>query len=158
METLRALLYSLVAASLICAVLAQLVPKGGAGGALLAFVMGVFLLLTVLRPIAQLLPEAISFDLSEYSALADEAAQEGASAAREALREGIISRTQEYILDKAKAYGANLTVEVKLDDAAVPTPCAVTISGEISPYAKASMQDWIASSLGIEKEAQEWIS
>ena len=80
----------------------------------------------------------------------------GENAAREAMAERISQQTKAYILDKAQALEASLTVEVILDDAGIPTPCGVRISGKVSPYAKGVLSDYMEKELGIPREEQRW--
>ena len=59
-------------------------------------------------------------------------------------------------MDKAESLGAELTVEVTLSDDELMVPCAVKLSGAISPYAKKVLSDTIAKDLGIQVEEQIW--
>ena len=66
-------------------------------------------------------------------------------------------RTAAYILDKAKNLGADLMVEVTLNDEIPPVPCAVRLRGIITPYAKKVLSETIFRDLGIKTEEQTWI-
>ena len=59
-------------------------------------------------------------------------------------------------MDKAKSFGAELTVEVRVDGSELPVPCAVRVSGSISPYGKKQLGSIIADELGIALEDQTW--
>jgi hypothetical protein len=47
---------------------------------------------------------------------------------------------------------------VTLSDGQPQTPCAVTISGMVSPYLRQRLTDLIEEDLQIKKEDQHWIS
>ena len=66
----------------------------------------------------------------------------------------IKAETEAYILDKASQLNVELSVEVTIDEENIPT--AVTLSGEVSPYARRQLQEIIESDLGIAKENQRW--
>ena len=76
--------------------------------------------------------------------------------AMDAYRQGIIIRTESYILEKAKALNCDLQVEVILSSDATPVPEQVRISGSISPYAKQAISTMLTEDLGIDREAQIW--
>jgi hypothetical protein len=57
-------------------------------------------------------------------------------------------------LDKAESLGAELTVEVMLDDSQIPIPTKVRIRGNISPYNREKLSSIIERDLGIPTEAQ----
>ena len=65
----------------------------------------------------------------------------------------IISQSESYILDKAAAMGADLEVEVLLDE---HVPKSVRLRGAISPGAKASLNAWIQENFSISPEDLQW--
>jgi len=73
------------------------------------------------------------------------------------MAQSIIDSTRAYILEKAETFGAELTVEVMLDDSSIPVPSGVRIRGNISPYNREKLGSIIQRDLGIPTEAQIWI-
>jgi hypothetical protein len=58
-------------------------------------------------------------------------------------------------VDKAKAMGLDILVEVHLDDDN-SIPCEVTLSGNLAPFEKSVLCDFIEDNLAITKEHQQW--
>ena len=59
-------------------------------------------------------------------------------------------------MDKADRMGLEISLEVELDDNN-SVPSGACISGDLSPYAKKVLGEYIEDSLGIAKENQKWI-
>ena len=60
-------------------------------------------------------------------------------------------------MDTALALQADLTVEVMLSLDEVPVASSVQLQGNISPYARQALQQWLQDDMGIPKEHQQWI-
>lgn len=149
-------LMRIVAAAIICAIVTRLTGSRGTLSAVVRMIAGVFLTLSVAAPFLSLSLtgwEDLRLDLSVDASLAADA---GYRQTKEAISKGIKQRCEAYILDKAKALNAELTVEVTLTDDDLPVPQSVRLKGEISPYAKTQLMQMIATDLGIEKEKQLW--
>lgn len=143
----------LVCAACICA-LVNAIGGEGAGSGGRRMIAGAFLVLTALNPDGALeLPE---LDMDSIRQEASAAAENGVGQAK--LEEAaIISEACEaYIWNKAAALGAEVAVQVELDENAVP--CAVTVTGALSEQAREFLSCSIASDLGLGKEAQRWIT
>ena len=102
--------------------------------------------------------ELLRFDrLSvEFTQETQTALQTGQDQANDMLRQIITERTEAYILDKAKSMGVNLSVEVVLSDAELPTPETVILTGEASPYVKKRLRTILISDLDISEEELQW--
>ena len=71
--------------------------------------------------------------------------------------ERISMQCEEYILDKAKAIGMNIQVEVHLnEDMFYPLPVRVMISGRYSPWQKEKLSLILEQDLGVPGNQQEW--
>lgn len=145
---------SVTAAAMVLGILNSLLEKKGSAASLFRLIGGLFLTFTIIQPMA-------GFEIADIAAFAEDfyAAGEAAAASGEWIaseeRAAIIKEEiQAYILDKAEACGAALTVEVSLDDDSLPA--AVRLAGNISPYAKTQLQNTIEADLGISKENQLW--
>lgn len=152
MEALRQYIISVVAAGLICGVVTGLFP-GGTGGSIMKLVCGVFLCYTVLAPVSRIELEDLA--VSSWT-LADgsEAVAAGEQLSEQARDRFIKQDLEAYILDKASQLGADLQVEVALEEGGLP--CAVTLTGQIAPYQRQQLERFLTLELGIAKENQQW--
>lgn len=156
MELVRRYLLAVTTAAIFCGLVRAMLGKKGTVAAIGKLLSGVFLCVTLVAPWLKLDLAGLGSYLDGISFDASAAVLEGENASRAALQDGIKARTEAYILDKADALGAKLTVEVTLTDEEIPLPCAVCLMGEVSPYAKARLTQIIGEELGIAKEAMLW--
>ncbi len=156
MEAIRSYVIRVVAAAIICAVLTGLLGKKGTAAAVGRLLAGVFLSITVISPLTDLRLSELTGYVGALSLDADDAVQAGSASAYDALAEGIKARSEAYILDKAAELNVAIEVEVRLTADDPPVPCAVTIKGKVSPFAKAKLSRMLSDDLGIAKEAQQW--
>lgn len=156
MDGLRQYIISITAAAILCGILTGFFGKKGTISAVVKLLSGLFLALTVIRPWIQLEINDLSDFLDSISVSSSDAVQAGKTSAEDALRERIKAKTEAYILDKATAWDAELTVEITLSEADPPVPCAVCLSGRVSPYAKVQLSKMLEEDLGIAKEDQTW--
>ena len=156
MEAVREYLLRVTAAAVLCGIAAALLGKKDALGTAVKMLAGIFMALTVVGPWVNIQMDFLTDITEEISLSADELVSDGENSAREAMAEIIIEQTRSYILDKAEELGAVLTVEVTLDEAGSLTPCAVKLSGNISPYGKQVLSEMIEDDLGIGTEEQTW--
>lgn len=146
---------TVVAAAILVSILQSLAGQG-AMGSMVKLIGGIFMALTVISPLVKMeLPDPVQW-FSVLSAEGASAAAEGNAMANDATRSIIKTQVEAYILDKAASYDASLSVETVLDETGVPV--MVTLTGAISPYAKARMARMLEDDLGLGKEAQQWIS
>ncbi len=154
MGALKEYLLSVTAAAVACTLVQRMLLGKGSAEAMIKILTGILMALTVLGPITQIrLP-----DLSElpFSVQAQAAVLDGEETARAALSEGISTRVEAYILEKAAALGLQLTVDVELSRDPIPVPVRVYLQGNVSPYARQKLQTMIREDLGIDKENQIW--
>lgn len=155
MEAIRNYLFQITGAALLCGLLKNLVEEKTTAGATVRMLCGVFMSLVLLSPLWKRTSLG-NFDFRAPRIQAQTAAAQGEERAREELERIIMEKTRAYILDKAGTIGAELAVEVRLDSSEIPTPVGVTLRGNVAPYGKKKMQEWIQKDLGIPKEAQIW--
>lgn len=117
---------------------------------------GLVLAVIVLHPISGLQMEDLAFDLLPSAGEGERMADRGEKITRQAMADIIKSRTEAYILDKAAALEGSLTVKVTLSEDDIPVPVGVTLSGNLSPYARSQLTNVIEKDLGISKENQLW--
>ena len=157
METVRDYLLTVTSAALISGIAVGLLGKKDTLGAVIKMLAGIFVSLSVVGPWVNIRLDSLTDITDGFSLNASEAVDSGENSAREAMSKIIIEETRSYILDKAKELGAALTVEVTLNEADFPAPCAVKLSGNISPYGKQVLSEAIEKDLGIGTGEQTWI-
>jgi hypothetical protein len=156
MEQVRTYLLSVIAAAVICSLVTAIPGKSGSISSVLKLMTGIFMAVTVLSPLVPFQLPNIQSYMDTFHADAITAVSAGQHMADSDMRQIIKSRVEAYILDKAAAYGVDLTVEVSLTDDEVPVPCGVKLSGAVSPYAKLTLSNMLVEDLGIRKEEQIW--
>lgn len=152
---MRGFLLSIVCGALMCAVL-QKIPKFSGFRNLISYLCAIFLTVCFLKPIV-----SIKIPSNNMQALWDEGSvfqAQGEEIATKSLKAIITERLEAYILEKAKTYGAEITVDIELSQGDMPQPIGVTINGQLSPYARAQLKELIHDELSIPPEAQTWIS
>lgn len=145
--------FSILVVSVSVSVLLQVIPDTG-GKELLHILCGVLLTVVILGPITEF-PLEDFLNFQQYvpespDALLD-AGRETADAAK---RQYITDRLESYILDKAKAMGAEILPEVCVDEACMPV--YAEIHGEIAPQIQKTLEQILIGDLGITKENQRW--
>lgn len=157
MESVREYLLGVTCASVFCGILCMLVDEKHSAGSLVKLLCGIFLSLTLLMPVAgNSIPE-LDLRQWEFTQEGKIAAEAGVEYARQAKMQLIKERTEAYIVDKARLYGLDLTVEVVVSGEETPAPEAAVIGGGASPYARTQLQQMMETELGIPKENQRWM-
>lgn len=157
MEELRQYVISLTAAGVICGIVLTL-GRNGSTEKLLKLICGLFLAFMMVRPVSNLAVgnfEALGITWEQDG---EAAAEQGRELAQKSLAERIKQESESYILDKARALEAELSVEVTVSRGEPPVPISVTLRGEIPPYLRQLLTQIIKTDLGIPKERQTWIS
>lgn len=155
MDAVKTYLLSVLGAAMVCAIVNRFTGKSP-NETVIKMTSGVFLLLTVLQPFAANDPVRWNSFPINFESKAAAAVQQGEAERQSAMSEFIKEKTTAYILQKARTFHANVTVEISLTDESIPIPKSVRISGNISPYAKQQLQDMLEKELGIAKEHQIW--
>lgn len=156
MNRLGAYILSIVAAAILLSVLQSLLDKDSSSAALLRLIGGLFLAFTVLAPITDInLKSALQLQWG-FSAQGEALSTQGHDLTQSQLHDIIKSQCEAYILDKAMSYQTPLGVDVRLSQDELPVPAAVTLRGNVSPYVKGILQDWLNDEMGISKENQIW--
>ena len=156
MESVRGYLLGITVVALCCGILSAVLGKKGLTSGTVKFLCGIVMLLAVVGPLLNLQIGNLQGSFKGFSQEADAVTAFGRETALKEYAGIIKERTAAYILDKAESLGAELTVEVTLSDDEPMVPCAVKLSGAISPYAKKVLSNTIANDLGIQVEEQIW--
>lgn len=149
---------TVIVAAAICSILSSIIDKKGMIGEFLKLIFTVFMLLSVVSPFLDLRFDHVGSLVDDFSIRADQFVAQGSIDAAQSVRKLIIEKTEAYILDKAQLLGAQISVEVMVEDSILPTPCSVTIRGSISPYGKSQLQALLRDDLGISMEDQVWLT
>jgi len=157
MDGIREYLLQVTAAAIVCAIATGLTDQKNMSGKVIQLLAGFFMALAVVGPWMTVRLDFVKDFTEDISSQADRVVAEGEKSAKESMAEIIKEKTKAYILDKAKALGAVLTVEVTLDWENSLLPCGVRLKGNVSPYAKRMLTDIIEKDLGIRAEEQKWI-
>lgn len=157
MEEIRGYLLKVVICGILCGISVALTANTGSMGKLVKLITGVCMLMTIVSPALQFRLGSVGSFYGKIALDADALVTEGEKISTTAMGDIIKKKTEAYILDKADSFGASLDVIVSLNNDPYPMPCAVRISGSISPYGKRQMQSIIRDDLGIALEDQIWI-
>ena len=156
MSAVRRYLLALVAAALAVS-LVKIIPQSKGLRRVVDLLGGTVLLITLMRPLIALRlgdPAEYLQKVKPDDALIDEAV---AHAENESARL-ITDQTEAYILDKARALGADLEVRVEL--AALSEhyryPYRATIRGVWTASQKQALSEYLSQTLGILEERQIW--
>lgn len=153
MTAVRQYIISVTAAAILCGILTAIVG-GKQIKPIWKLIVGIFLTLTAIRPLADIDLGAVPTLAEGYTLQAEEAVMTGKELMDSQKQTIIKSRLESYILDKAEGLGVTLTVDILLDEHGLPV--SVQLNGDVSPGAKTRLQSIIAVDLGIPKEAQIW--
>lgn len=156
MESVGKYILSITSAALLYSILHSLTDKKSSTAALLQLIGGLFLTFTVITPLADI-DFAHLFDSEwNFSDQGNIVVIEGEQLAQEQRNNIIKQRCEAYILDKAMSYQTPLHVKVSLSQGDIVIPSMVTLEGNVSPYIKSTMQQWLQEEMGIPKENQIW--
>lgn len=155
MESLKSYIMELVIVAITCGIVCGIVKEGSAQK-VLKLVCGIFLTVTMLRPLAGATLDHLMDIPESFTDDAARAVSSGESLARNSEAEIIKQKCEAYILDKASELDLSLAVDITLSEEDPPVPIAVRICGNITPYNKLLLEELILQNLGITKENQLW--
>lgn len=153
MSAVKDYLLSITVTALICSILQSVTGKNSCSGKVITFMSGLLMTVAVLQPVITFKIDSLPLYPSNLIEKAESVTMEGTVMAENAMDAIIISQSESYILDKAAAMGADLEVEVLLDE---HVPKSVRLRGAISPGAKASLNAWIQENFSISPEDLQW--
>ena len=156
MDSLRKYLLSLIAAAVIVSIVMAVVNKKQVNGAIIKLLCGLFLTFTLLSPLVKVQILELQDFYTGIFANGDVIVAYGKKMAQQSTGEIIKADLEAYILDKASKLQLDVEVCLVLSDALYPVPETVTITGEISPYSKKVMQEFLSDEIGIPEEKQIW--
>lgn len=156
MDALREYLIGVIAAALLCGIVTSLIDTKGALGFSIKLIAGLLMLLSVVRPWVSLSMDNLLGWTDHVIADGSDYVASGQMMAEDVYRAGIKEQLEAYIVDEAKTFGCELSVEIILSGGDVPVPEQVRLKGDVSPYAKQSLTNFLTQQLGIDREDQIW--
>ena len=155
MDGIRQYVLSVTAAAFICGIVKLLIREKTGYGAIVSLICGVFMAVTVISPWLDLEIADLALYTSEIKSEAQDISESGRNAAEMEFRTIIMEQTETYILDKASSMDTAVQVDVILREDE-PVPASAIITGEISPYVKNVLADYMENTLDIPEDAQIW--
>ena len=113
--------------------------------------------ITVFAPIVNFKLNDFDGYFNDIHSTAEDIVDKGSNTALNAMSEIIKQQSESYILDKATAIGADIQVQIQMTESNPPVPKEVILSGNISPYDKKVISQYITMNFGISEENQQWI-
>lgn len=156
MDKITEYLLSITAASMVCVLCKFICGDKSSTGKIISVVSGVFMLITIISPLIHIQIDDIGEYFNSYHISGDEAASVGVESANAELKRIIKQQSEAYILDEVNRMSLDIGVEVSVSDTNPPVPDAVTITGNISPYNKQTLTQYISENLGISQENLQW--
>lgn len=151
---MKAYIYSVIVCILIASILTQMVSCSR-HKKLIRLICGVYLAISIFRPISQINLTTLWNRSSLRQFSADTYIAEGKKTAQEARETIIKDACEAYILDKAKTLGAEISIEFSLNEELYPV--FAEIHAETDPAVQRQLQNILTTDLGIPKESQAWI-
>ena len=155
MEGIRGYFLAIVAACML-AVLACALLKNSKMQRITKFIAGILILLTVATPLLRIDTAALAERISELGRGSRFDTQEISKDYQAMLRALVKKNTQTYIEDKAQELGGIIQAEVTVGNGEYPAPEHVVLTGTMTPEQAQALESYIADSLGIPPEQQEW--
>ena len=156
MDGIREYLIGVIAAAVLCGLVTTILDPKGMVGTAVKLMAGLLMLLAVIRPWVSISLDTLLDWTDGITVNGSNFVSDGEMMAQSAYRQSIIQRTEAYILDEAKALDCDVTVEVVLSDDDMPVPKLVKLAGEVSPYARQTLSNFLTERLGIKREDQIW--
>lgn len=156
MEEIGEYIISILIAAAICGIFTSLVSKEHASGGIIRMLCGIFIAVTVIYPLTKFQLQNFDLYLDNVQLDAEAAAKIGTQKVSSDTAALIKQELEAYILDKAASMGVSVSANVTLTEDVPPMPCAVEISGSVSPYNKKRLTSSIVNELGITEDQLIW--
>lgn len=150
-------LLSVVATGFLLAVLLSIIPKGIVHK-IASIVGGLLLVTAVISPLLDINENIISQAVSKYIVEAENIQTGIEIGSKELLCQVIRDKCESYILDKADSMGITIELEIVLNEKVqYPYPIHVIVRGNWTVSEQRYLCRYIADSLGVPEEQQEWL-
>lgn len=155
MEGVSAYILSVTAGAIFCGIMVTLVGKSNAAGAI-RLLTGLIMALILIRPVFQIELSGLERYWRSFGDDANSLVEQGREQSRNALAEQVTESVEEQIRGQARSLGLEIQVAVSVEDADLPVPAHVSITGSASPYERQSLTSWITENLGLGEEDVLW--
>jgi len=152
---LRDYFYNILVCILIISILAQIVTSTKQKQ-LMRLISGIFLAISIFTPLAQINWSSLLSVSSLPAFYAAPYIAEGKKTALETQKTVIKDTCESYILNKAKSLGADIIIELSLNEELLPVFAEIYSETDLS--IQIQLQKILTEDLGIPKEHQIWIS
>lgn len=156
MDGIREYLIGVLAAALLCTVVSMLLDPKSAIGMCVKLLSGFLMLLSVLRPWVSFRPEGLFSWMESLDSEGASYVAQGQNQGKDLYRDSIKQALEAYILDEVRRLECQLTVEVILSEEELPIPRQVRLTGDISPYNRQKLSNFLSEQLGVAREEQIW--
>lgn len=154
METWRTYLFSVIICSLSCGIVSEILSDS-AGRKTMHLAGGIITVIVLLTPLNKIRPDALfRMPLQHWESAADYIA-EGEQVSSAARTGCIKASCEEYILNQAKALGAEIKVSFTLNEEQLPVFAEIVSNAD--PNVQGKLTEILTADLGIPKENQTWI-
>lgn len=154
MSMLPRYILSVVCGAVLCSLIALLFDAKSAVSGVIKMVLGVIMTLIILKPIIGTETFDLEAYLQNFQGNRELAVEDGINYAKQAKTEFIKEKVETYILEKASSLGADVAVEISLNDEDMPV--AVEFTGNIAPYLKGQLEEYLQQNFRIQKESITW--
>ena len=110
-----------------------------------------------MQPVIRFDLREIEHFFREYAPDTTPVIRQGQDVALDEMGDIIKSRTEAYILDKARPHDGNVRVEVTVSADALPIPVSATIRANVTEDVRKELEEMLVRDLAIPKECQTWI-
>lgn len=151
---IKAYLLSVVATAMMLSFGQALVPKGSVQK-LVSFAGGLLIIFAVLTPIVDIDYDAIARSMENFSVVEGAAPTFSSAQNRDWMEDIIKEECRAYILDKAEELGAEVNVEINLDEQTA-CPVEVVLVGKTTAEQRIHLSEYIYRTMDIPVQRQEW--
>lgn len=158
MNHIQNYLLTIIGIGFLCAFISAIVPSS-ASNRFVTLGCGLLMLLTLIKPLANLDMEYLAESISRYKISETEIKSETKIDNKKLIAGIIKEKCETYIWDKAEQIGIEpLEIKVKIcDNNDYPYPNGLLILCNYSEKQRRDLTQWVERELAIEEENQEWI-
>ena len=153
MDAWKEYILDILMVSICVSIFLQFLPDSGRKD-LLHLLSGILLTVVILQPLSEIRLEDFVNIQKYLPESSDYLLEQGIEAADEAKRQYITDRCEAYILDKAKALGAEILPVIRVDETFLPV--YAEIQGNLEPQVQKTLEQMLVLDMGITKENQRW--
>ena len=155
MGEVRQYVISIISVSVICAVFKGILGKG-ISSRIINVLCGIFMLFTFVGPLKDMDLLDVTGIFRWNEDVTGDAVRTGEEFSQNAMADIISTQITSYVEKKANELGVEVKIKVTLSDDEIPAPMGMDISGQVSPYIRGQLEDFITENIGISREEIRW--